>query len=52
VSEQRRIGSVAELKRLLDSTFGIEVPAGRDVEAALARVLEADQRGLRSRCEK
>jgi N-hydroxyarylamine O-acetyltransferase len=51
-SEQRRIGSAAELKHLLDSTFGIEVPAGRDVEAALARVLEADQRGLRSRCEK
>jgi N-hydroxyarylamine O-acetyltransferase len=50
--EQRRIGDVDELKRILDSTFGIDVPAGPDVDAALARVLEADQRGLRSRCEK
>ena len=38
-SEQRRIGSVAELKQVLDSTFGIDVPAGEAVEAALARVL-------------
>ena len=51
-SEQRRIGNVDELKQVLESTFGIEVPAGRDVDAALARVLESDQRGLRSRCEK
>ena len=51
-SEQRRIGNVDELKRVLESTFGIDAPAGRDVDAALARVLEADQRGLRSRCEK
>jgi N-hydroxyarylamine O-acetyltransferase len=48
-SEQRRIGNVDELKRVLDSTFGIEVPGGEDVDAALARVLESDQRGLRSR---
>ena len=51
-SEQRRIGDVDELKQVLDSTFGIDVPAGGDVDAALARVLESDQRGLRSRCEK
>ena len=48
-SEQRRIGNVDELKRVLDSTFGIDVPAGGDVDAALARMLESDQRGLRSR---
>ena len=48
-SEQRRIGDVDELKGILGSTFGIDVPAGRDVDAALARVLEEDQRGLRSR---
>jgi N-hydroxyarylamine O-acetyltransferase len=51
-TEQRRIGNVDELKRVLDATFGIAVPAGKDVEDALARVLEADQRGLRRRCEK
>jgi N-hydroxyarylamine O-acetyltransferase len=38
-SEQRRIASVAELKGVLESTFGIEVPEGADVDAALARVL-------------
>lgn len=38
-SEQQRVGSSAELKRLLDSTFGVEVPGGEDVETALARVL-------------
>jgi len=38
-SEQRRIGSVAELRGVLDSTFGIEVPAGQELDAALARVL-------------
>jgi N-hydroxyarylamine O-acetyltransferase len=48
-TEQRRLGSVEEVKRVLESTFGIEVPEGRDVDAALARVLEEDQRGLRSR---
>jgi N-hydroxyarylamine O-acetyltransferase len=37
--EQRRIGSVAELKEVLETTFGIDVPAGRAVDAALARVL-------------
>ena len=40
VSEQRRIANVAELKRVLEQTFGIDAPAGRDVDAALARVLE------------
>jgi N-hydroxyarylamine O-acetyltransferase len=48
-SEQRRVGSVDELKSVLASTFGIDVPAGEHVDAALSRVLEADQRGLRSR---
>ena len=48
-SEQRRVGSVEELKRVLESTFGIEVPDGEDVDVALARVLEPDQSGLRSR---
>lgn len=48
-SEQRRIGDVDELKGILASIFGIDVPVGRDVDAALARVLEEDQRGLRSR---
>jgi N-hydroxyarylamine O-acetyltransferase len=38
-SEQRRIGSVVELRGVLDSTFGIEVPAGQELDAALARVL-------------
>jgi N-hydroxyarylamine O-acetyltransferase len=38
-SEQRPIGSAAELKAVLETTFGIDVPAGRDVEAALERVL-------------
>jgi N-hydroxyarylamine O-acetyltransferase len=48
-SEQRRVESVDELKLVLGSTFGIDVPAGPNVDAALSRVLEADQRGLRSR---
>jgi N-hydroxyarylamine O-acetyltransferase len=38
-SERRQIGSVDELKRLLESTFGIAAPAGDDVDEALARVL-------------
>jgi N-hydroxyarylamine O-acetyltransferase len=38
-SEQRRVGSVPELKRLLEATFGVEVPEGSEVDAALARVL-------------
>jgi N-hydroxyarylamine O-acetyltransferase len=38
-SEQQRIGSVAELKKVLESTFGVAVPAGEELDAALARVL-------------
>jgi N-hydroxyarylamine O-acetyltransferase len=38
-SEQRRVGSVAELKHVLEATFGIEVPPAKAFEAALARVL-------------
>jgi N-hydroxyarylamine O-acetyltransferase len=38
-SERRRIGSAAELKAVLETTFGIAVPGGRDVEAAFERVL-------------
>jgi N-hydroxyarylamine O-acetyltransferase len=38
-SEQRRLGSVAELKRTLTATFGIDVPSGHGVDAALERVL-------------
>ena len=38
-SEQQRIDGVAELKRVLEETFGIDVPAGHEVDAALARVL-------------
>jgi N-hydroxyarylamine O-acetyltransferase len=38
-SEQRRIGSVTELRDVLDSTFGIDVPVGPEVDDALARVL-------------
>ena len=38
-SEQRRIGSVTELRDVLDSTFGIDVPVGPEVDGALARVL-------------
>jgi N-hydroxyarylamine O-acetyltransferase len=51
-SEQRRIGSVTELKGVLASTFGVDAPTGDDVDAALARVLASDQAGLRNRCEK
>jgi N-hydroxyarylamine O-acetyltransferase len=39
-SEQQRVGDVAELRRVLEQTFGIDAPVGRDVDAALARVLE------------
>ena len=39
-SEQQRVGDVAELRRVLEQTFGIDAPAGRDLDAALARVLE------------
>jgi N-hydroxyarylamine O-acetyltransferase len=38
-SEQRRIADVAELKSVLESTFGLAVPKGQEVDAALARVL-------------
>jgi N-hydroxyarylamine O-acetyltransferase len=38
-SEQRQLGSMAELKGVLATTFGIEVPSGRDVDTALERVL-------------
>jgi N-hydroxyarylamine O-acetyltransferase len=38
-SEQRRVGSVAELKDVLASTFGIDVPAGAAMDAALERAL-------------
>ena len=40
-SEQRRIDSVDELRRVLEGTFGIDVPAGQEVDAALARALDA-----------
>jgi N-hydroxyarylamine O-acetyltransferase len=40
-SEQQRIGSIDELKGVLESTFGVDVPAGRDLDAALARVLDS-----------
>lgn len=40
-SEQRRLGSVAELKEVLASTFGVDVPRGAEVDEALARVLGA-----------
>lgn len=39
-SEQRRIGSVAELKSVLAATFGIDVPANQEMDAALERALE------------
>jgi N-hydroxyarylamine O-acetyltransferase len=39
-SEQRRIGSVAELKSELAATFGIDVPASARMDAALERALE------------
>lgn len=38
-SEQRRVAGVAELRRLLESTFAVDVPQGDEVDAALARVL-------------
>jgi N-hydroxyarylamine O-acetyltransferase len=39
-SEQRRMGSVAELKNVLATTFAIDVPPGAEMDAALERVLE------------
>ena len=40
-SEQRSLASVAELKNVLETTFGINVPAGPDVDTMLERVLRA-----------
>jgi N-hydroxyarylamine O-acetyltransferase len=41
-TEQRQLGSVAELKSVLAATFGVEVPSGSEIDAALARVLAAE----------
>jgi N-hydroxyarylamine O-acetyltransferase len=38
-SEQRRIADVAELRVVLEQTFGIAVPTGPEIDAALDRVL-------------
>jgi N-hydroxyarylamine O-acetyltransferase len=38
-SEQRRLDCVADLKVALATTFGIDVPSGRELDAALERVL-------------
>ncbi len=38
-TEQRRIGSVEEMRAVLAATFGIDVPAGAADDAALERVL-------------
>jgi N-hydroxyarylamine O-acetyltransferase len=38
-SEERRIGSVAELREVLRTTFGIDAPQGAASDAALARVI-------------
>jgi N-hydroxyarylamine O-acetyltransferase len=38
-SEERRVGDVAALREVLESTFGIDVPAGAESDEALARVL-------------
>jgi N-hydroxyarylamine O-acetyltransferase len=55
-SEQRRLGTVTELKQVLATTFGVDVPSGADIDSALERVVGAHgrgvQTGLRSRCEK
>ncbi len=40
-SEQRRIADAAELRAVLEQTFGIAVPAGSETDAALERVLRA-----------
>jgi len=40
-SEQRRLGTVAELKHELGTTFGVDVPSGAAIHAALERVLAA-----------
>jgi N-hydroxyarylamine O-acetyltransferase len=41
-TEQRQLGSVAELKSVLAATFGVEVPSGSEIDAELARVLAAE----------
>jgi N-hydroxyarylamine O-acetyltransferase len=41
-TQQQRLGSVEELKRVLDATFGVAVPNGPEVDAALERVLAAE----------
>jgi N-hydroxyarylamine O-acetyltransferase len=41
-SEERRLGTVAELKSVLAGTFGVDVPSGSEVDAALERVLAAE----------
>ena len=48
--EQRRLGSVAEMRTVLASTFGIDVPAGKAVDAALERVLARRVTTLRPAC--
>jgi N-hydroxyarylamine O-acetyltransferase len=39
-SDERRLGSVAELREVLRTTFGIDAPTSEAGDAALARVLE------------
>jgi N-hydroxyarylamine O-acetyltransferase len=39
--EQQRMANVMELRDVLRGTFGIDVPAGAEIDAALARVLTA-----------
>lgn len=41
-SEQRRIADVAELRAVLEGTFGIAVPRAKEMDAALARALGAE----------
>jgi N-hydroxyarylamine O-acetyltransferase len=38
-SEERRLGSVAELREVLGTTFGIDAPSGAASDVALARVI-------------
>ena len=40
-SEQRRLGTVTELKQVLATTFGVDVPSGAKIDSALERVLAA-----------
>jgi N-hydroxyarylamine O-acetyltransferase len=39
-TEQRKVGSVAELRTVLESTFGIDAPAGMADDAALEQALK------------